>query len=326
MEEKEMYYNRELTDSLSKLIESDGKLRWLFDFVKTHSDLDFLIGKEWISVYRGLSRCITINPKGKIDGADTFKKLVPNLYVNINEKIDFKQELIELLSKIEIEQKFNRYYNNKKEGYFQNAFSRIYGILSDSKSEFVIIDKEVVVGYNSKEKKEELFGKVQKRYKELQEEISSRNAKRYGKDLQNKPLGNELDFLALDNKGNILLIEFKHGGKECNTAGIYLSPLQIGLYYDIFTEYYRNYKTEFEKAIFDMLKQKQGLGLINSEWENPKCIKKIIPVLVISEYNQRSSAQEKFKEILEICRENFGNNFLSNLQTYNYVDSQLKQW
>ena len=55
-----MYYNRKISDSLSRLIEPRGELRWLFDFVKSRDDLDFLIGKssstEWISVYRGLSR------------------------------------------------------------------------------------------------------------------------------------------------------------------------------------------------------------------------------------------------------------------------------
>jgi hypothetical protein len=59
-----MYYNRKLSDSFSKLLEPYGKLRWLFHLVKKCSDLDFLIGrnrsKEWISIYRGLSRVLTI--------------------------------------------------------------------------------------------------------------------------------------------------------------------------------------------------------------------------------------------------------------------------
>ena len=53
-----MYYNRTLSKELSALLETGGELRWLFDFVKNHPDLDFLVGKnnskEWLSVYRGL--------------------------------------------------------------------------------------------------------------------------------------------------------------------------------------------------------------------------------------------------------------------------------
>ena len=62
-----MYYDRIIPDSLSKLIEPQGELRWLFELVKNRSDLDFLIcrniSKKWISVYRGLSNLLTIQEK-----------------------------------------------------------------------------------------------------------------------------------------------------------------------------------------------------------------------------------------------------------------------
>ena len=38
-----MYYNRTISNSFSELIEKNGKLSWLYDFVKTRDDLDFLI-------------------------------------------------------------------------------------------------------------------------------------------------------------------------------------------------------------------------------------------------------------------------------------------
>ena len=322
-----MYYDRTLDGSFSKRIEPNGDLRWLFDFVKENYELDFLIGKnaEWISVYRGLSRCITINKKGKIDGAKAYKELVPDLYANTNEKTNFQKELTELLSKIDNTPKFDRYYKNKKEGYYQNELSRKYGISSDFNSEFVIIDKEAQIGYKDTETEEKIFDKLKERYRNLQENISSINPILYGQNLNKKSMGGELDFLALDKKGNILLIEYKHG---TNTSGIYLSPLQIGLYYDIFTKYYSDYKTDFENAIFNMLKQKQEIGLISRDWRCPTSIKEIIPVLIISEYNVKSTAKQRFEEIMAICRkhEAFGNNFLSNIVTYNYAGSQLKEW
>ena len=324
MEKKEMYYDRVLSSNFAQLLEIGNELNWLFELVKKRSDLDFLIGrnnsKEWISVYRGLSRCVTINPKEKIDGAKAYKEIVPKLYGN---KLDFEKELKELLSIIEKIPKFDRYYNNKKEGYYQNDFSRKYGVLSDANSEFVIIDKEAVIGYKNEKIKEEIFASLQKRYKKIQKHISSINAKRYGKDLDKKSIGNELDFLALDKSGNLLLIEFKHG---TNTAGIYLSPIQIGLYYDIFTKYYKDYKIDFEYTIFKMLEQKQKIGLISSDWQRPTSIKGIVPLLVISEYNYKSSAKAKFNEIMSICRNEFGSDFLQKIETHNFTKLQLIKW
>jgi hypothetical protein len=326
MATKEMYYNRKLSDEFSKRIEPNGDLRWLFDFVRDREDLDFLIGKnakeEWISIYRGLSRCIKIDQTGKIDAADEYKKLNPCLYdINAKKEINFQNELSELLSEVKKEPKFDSYYKNKKEGYYQNEISRKYGMLSDSNSEFVIIDKEAVVGYDTEKTKEMIFGKMRENYKDLQKEISKKDAKRYGKDLhEKKSLGDELDFLALDKDGNVLLIEFKHGS---NTSGIYLSPLQIGLYYDIFTKFP---KKDLEEAVFSMLEQKQKIGLISPLWKKPDTIKEIKPVLIISEYNYKGSAKEIYPEIMEICRNEFGMDFLSNIETYNYTNSQLKPW
>ena len=41
-----MYYNRTISKGLASLLETGGELRWLFDFVKNHKELDFLIGKN----------------------------------------------------------------------------------------------------------------------------------------------------------------------------------------------------------------------------------------------------------------------------------------
>lgn len=324
-----MYYNRKISDSFSKLIESKGSLRWLFDFVQQHQDLDFLIGKniskEWISIYRGLSRILTIiktkNPDiVKLDGARVYKEISPELYEKKFISENFISKLEKLLQQVTSNSKFDRYFNNKKEGYFQNELSRKYGICGKPQDEFVIVDKEVVMGHKNKQERENLYGKIQAGYKKLQNEISLQNVKRYGKDLEKKSIGNELDFLALDKRGNILLIEYKHG---TNTSGIYLSPLQIGMYYDIFTMYP---KVELENAVYEMIEQKKKIGLINEDWETSK-ITGIIPVLIISEYNYGSSAQIKYQEILDIIRAIRGNSFLTNIVTYNYTSQKgLGKW
>ena len=193
-------------------------------------------------------------------------------------------------------------------------------MFSREQSEFVFIDKEAVVGYENQKEKDYYFNKIQGKYKELQKEISTKDPVRYGSELQKKSIGNELDFLALDKHGSILLIEFKHG---TNTSGIYLSPLQIGMYYDLFNQLPIN---EFKKSVSEMLVQKQKIGLISDKWLVPE-IRNIIPVLIISEYKNRGSGKEKYHEILAIARARFGADFLKNIETYNYTSNNgLSSW
>jgi len=324
-----MYYNRTISKEFEELLKVNGKLRWLFDFVKNHNELDFLIGRnnssEWVSVYRGLSRIISLSFVSgttiRIDAAERYKSIIPDLYGVKKTGENFSKEIEYLITQIRKDGVFDRYYENRKEGYFQNELSKIFGICGSDDTEFVIVDKEAVVGYDNQAAKDELFGNIQSKYKSLQKEISTFDAKSFGQNLEQKAIGNELDFLALDKEGNILLIEYKHG---TNTSGIYLSPLQIGLYYEIFTSLP---KKELDEAVIEMLEQKKRIGLINPKWKTPEKINGIIPVLIISEYNNRSSAKDKFQEILNFSRSQLGDNFLDNLKTYNYTSSKgLTSW
>lgn len=324
-----MYYNRKLSDSFSKLLEPDGELRWLFDFVKERFDLDFLIGKnnskEWISIYRGLSRVLTIIKTRqpdviKLDGAGAYKKILNGLYGQKKISDDFSHELSVLVKEVSNDSKFDKYFNNKKEGYFQNELSRKFGICGKSNDDFVIIDKEAVIGYEDIHEKGRIYETIREGYKSLQKGLTQKDAKRYGKELDKKPIGNELDFLALDKQGNLLLIEYKHG---TNTSGIYLSPLQIGMYLELFDRFSR---IDLEKSVFEMLEQKKRMGLINSEWGCPK-IKKLVPVLIMSEYNERSSAKTKYQEVMNFVKDRKGNSFLSEMRTYNYTTKNgIKSW
>lgn len=324
-----MYYNRKLSDSFSKLLESNGELRWLFQLVQKRPDLDFLIGKndskEWISIYRGLSRVLTILKTRKpdmikLDGADAYKKISNNLYGQKKLSENFSEELKSLVNAVSTDLEFDRYYNNKKEGYFQNELSRKFGICGKENDDFVIIDKEAVIGYKDMQEKDKFYGKIRKCYKELQKGLSQKDAKRFGKDLDKKAIGNELDFLALDKQGNLLLIEYKHG---TNTSGIYLSSLQIGMYFELFNQLPRE---ELKQAVFEMLEQKKKIGLINPKWDSPN-IKDIVPVLIISEYNNRSSAKINYQEVMDFVRAEKGDSFLASIKTYNYTTKNgIKVW
>lgn len=316
-----MYYDRTLSNDFASNLEPGGKLRWLFEFVKNNDDLDFLIGrnvqKEWISVYRGLTRIFSINStlnthKTNIDGATKYKQISPNLYAS-REVEEICQNDLRIILEYLREDKKDRNYNNKKEGFYQNAFSRTYGIAGTSEAELVIVDKEAVIGYKDlKEKENKFINAHQKGFKNLQSLISIKDPERYGSDLFSKSLGNELDFIALNKNGDILLIEFKHG---TNTSGIYLSPLQIGLYYDIFA----GFEGDLKGTIESMFEQKQKIGLIPEKWEFSGFSGKILPILVVSEFSRKSAGRQRFHEIMEICRNEKGPNFLAEIEMYNYL-------
>lgn len=310
-----MYYDRTISNGFSELIEPKGQLRWLFDFVKINNDLDFLIGKnngnEWISIYRGLSRIVKIKKykrenKINIDGDKAYKELLPDLYQKKDISVNFSQELNHLYKKIPDYKKLNQYYNNKKEGYYQNEISRLFGINSNPNSDFIIFDKEAVLGFTDKSEKEEIFGPFHSKYQNYLNKLSHKNPQIYGKNLGKKSIGGELDFFGLDKEGNLLLIELKHGSYP---SGIYLSPLQIGMYFDLFSQMPLE---ELKKSVKSMINQKKKIGLIHPEWEIPQ-INKLVPMLVIAGYNERSSARIRFKEVLSFCRSIIRDDFLEDL-------------
>jgi len=326
-----MNYNRTISNKLSQLLEKGGKLRWLFDYVKNRADLDFLIGKnkgkEWISIYRGLSRILEITQlqnksKIKLDANNAYKNIGVNIYGDRNPSVQFKVELDDLILKVSSLPQFNKYYDNKKEGFYQNELSRKYGICSQDTADFVIIDKEAVIGYRNQKAKNNIYGKIQNKYKILQSKISKLDSKLYGGDLQKKSIGDELDFLALDKDGNILLIEYKDGS---STSGIYLSPLQIGMYYDLFKKLT---PSDLKMAVHEMLEQKKKIGLINPNWKSPKISGNIIPILIISNYNYKSSGKERYEEIINFIRSTKASNkFLKDIRTFNYTSNNgLSLW
>lgn len=330
----EMYYQRTIPEKLKTLLMPEGGLSWLFSLVKSRRDLDFLIGanksKEWISVYRGTSRLLSVCLSKKdvlnISAAGKYLESARREGLSIYgcrkpSDLNFKAAFNELLGLVEKDSAFDRYYNNRKEGYFQNLFSRQFGILSEGREEFVVVDKEVVIGYADKVVKAKLFGRHRERFMAINEYLSKLNASKFGRKLGGKALGNELDFLAVTREGKICLIEFKHGS---SAKGIYLSPIQIGLYYAIFSEYVNQHRDEFTKNVRDMISQKKEVGLISRNWPDATLGTDLVPVLIVAENKEESSAFDKFKEVLEICRDKLNDRtFLSGLKVFTYDDHKI---
>lgn len=324
----EMYYKRVIPKELKLLLMDGRELHWLFNLVKYREDMDFLVGanksKQWISVYCGTTCLLDINFINGLVRISAHKKyinLAKSLGLNIYDNkettnLNFECDFVQFLSFLHRNNHLKRHYDNKKEGYFQNMFSRQFGILSNGTEEFVVIDKEAVVGYQDKQIKAKYFDKKRENFRAIKKHLSDIDAKRYGSKISNEALGNELDFLAVNKEGKVLFVEFKHGS---STKGIYLSPIQIGLYYSIFQDYINYCKQNFINDLGEMIRQKKDMKLISPNFPELKLSGEIVPLLIIAKYNPRSSAIDKFSSVLKICRDQLKDDaFLSKLEVYEY--------
>jgi hypothetical protein len=317
-----MYYNRTLSNEFSDLLQTGGSLGWLTEFVKNHEELDLQTGrsssKEWIAVYYGLTRSVIIrklkNSMIFIDTDEAFHALSQGLYGRRKPTDNFKPELEEFLSVVA-----PYFSKNSKEDFIQTSFSRKYGICSKPDDEIVIIDRKPGKGFKNDDARSVLAGYIQQDYKNLQKRIPEVYLKEYSGDLKSNI--KELEFMGLDKDGNILLMEFRHGS---DFPGIYTGFIQLGLYYDLFSILSR---PQLEFSVFDMLAQKQKIGLINAGWNKPSTFRRIIPVLVVCDNNEKSHSKARFNEILQYLRSKKNDSFLHGLKTYSYgPESGLTEW
>lgn len=209
----------------------------------------------------------------------------------------YKDNLEYLRSHIATQTQFNRYYNNHKEGYYQNLLQRKYGILAPSTSKLLIFDKEIVIGYSNQNEKKQIFGIHQDRYLSVKSNLKASNPKFYGQPHNNQEiLGNELDLMALDKEGYIHLMEIKHSE---NTSGIFMSPFQIGLYKRLFD------MIDISNAVKDLIIQKQDLGLLPHDWPIPPIQKQVIPELIICDFKANSQCYpSKYNEVVKYIQDN----------------------
>ena len=265
------YYNRVMSDAFEELVMT--KYKWLIDFVKKHDDLDFQTGfdqkqsKSWFSIYRGTGRILQISyydksrsGKEKIDAHPAYKSLAPDIFQKdgmIDEK-SFENYLI----KITKEPKFEKYYldskGDRKEGFYQTLIARRYTFENKSEDDFVIFDKELVIGFKDDDVKDawnkEIIDSQQEAIGTLQSMSSDKLSKKI------KPDYGEFDFMGLSWDGDLIIMELKKEAKGTKSS---LAPIQIAYYMKQFTKLI-NEDTDgvLYKVIRDMILQKQRMELI----------------------------------------------------------------
>ncbi|MFC1481600.1 hypothetical protein ACFL6E_05085 [Candidatus Neomarinimicrobiota bacterium] len=306
-----MYYYRVISSELENLLKEDGPLGWLPSFIKDErEDIDIHIGannaSEWISCYRGLTRVFRVERgrhrgKLKISVADSYIKLavkngIDLFHRDIDDLRTAKRALNNFIEIVKKEPIYARYYDNRREGYWQHNLTRAHSTLASGSSEFLILDRESVIGYSNDIEKKNVIDPLIKEFAEIQGDLSEHN--KYSAKIKDKNLGNELDCIGINEKGEIILIEVKDGG---DAFGIYFAPFQIGMYLKLFNNLVEDNQDDLIKTLNMMLKQKIALGLIpetlKDRFNIPNQPIRLKPVLVIGNYNARSSAVKKFRDI-----------------------------
>lgn len=287
-----VYYNRVLSDKMVNTIK-DSKYSWIIDYVRQHPELDFQTGsnknKTWFSVYRGTGRVLSLSPRGKMSAANAYMVLCPEFY-----KAPDEDKFNKLLDTIPQNENLGRYYENnkgtKKEGYYQGMIGRRYTFENKASDDFIIIDKEFVIGFEGKEEKEEWNKPIENKVSELIRVIrDSFGNTNLPSDISNRY--GEFDFLGLTWDGDLIIMELK----QDDPTKTYLSPLQIAYYNLQLTQLIQDIGLDnLYSNIKEMIEQKSSLGILNISRPLPEKLSgNILNYLIVGDEEDLSD---------EICR------------------------
>jgi len=296
------YYNRVMSKDFENIILKD--YQWLINYVKNDKELDFQTGfdqkqkKSWFSVYRGTSRILQItyyenSKKIKIDAADAYKELDTQIFKS--QHVDEKM-LAQYLVAIRENPRFGRYYIDskgiKKEGYYQTLISRRYTFENAIDDDFIIFDKEFVIGFRDEDfKKKWNEGLVKIQEKHL-DELRKTSSDKLPEDI--KLEYGEFDFMGLTWDGDLIIMELK---KDASNG---LSPIQIA-YYDLqFSKLLsEGMVDQLDAVIKSMIEQKRRMGLIKrtpKAKELPKGLSGVVKLYIIigNEKNVSKTIKNRF--------------------------------
>ena len=287
-----VYYDRTMSPKVINWIQS--KYKWIIDYVKKHPELDFQTGSNnkssWFSVYRGTSRVLSIKPSGKAEAAQKYMNLCPEFYRSPTPVLfDL------LLEKVHNDPSFDQYYENrdlnqKKEGYYQTLIGRRYSFEIRGNDDFLIFDKEMVIGFDNTLIKNTWNQPIKDEIARLIQEARIEFGKtKLPQDIHDSY--GEFDFLALNWKGDIIIMELKQNDPQKT----YLSPFQI-CYYKKQFERLLEELPELYGGIKKMIEEKRQLGILNIPSDHmipSKLSGKVKYYLIVGEEHELSE---------EVCR------------------------
>ena len=186
------------------------------------------------------------------------------------------------------------YYGNLKEGYWSSKLSIDYGRNWRPDMEWLIIDREAVLGFDNQPQKDAFYESYKKNAQLIKDEFQNKRPKEFGKETLTNDFGDELDCLAIGLNKELVCIELKHGS---NVSGIYWGPLQASVYCDAFSAQLDS----ISESIKTMVQQKIRLGLLPTEAKKrlPDGNFKVIQgfLAVAGDINKKSGCWKKAKEV-----------------------------
>lgn len=152
----------------------------------------------------------------------------------------------------------DRYFGNLKEGYWSNRLSIALGRNWQPESEWLIIDRESVLGFDNSKNKKRFFTAYKDSVQSVKNKLQQSDPRVWGRPNEKSDdhdFGDELDFLAIGPNKQLVCIELKHG---TYTSGIYWGPLQAAVYRGVFSSQLDGISTD----IIKMVRQRVELGLL----------------------------------------------------------------
>jgi len=330
-----MRYDRALTKDFEALLNDGGALRPLVDVCgrpwrqfRLVPDLQ-LRERNKVSIYLGLTQVLELqmNPDGSIKptASDTYQiheHGVADRY-GAKQREQLCEDVLRYLETVKVQETYLI-----GEGRCQNWLSYRYGPNREvGQGEPLSIDREVVIGYQDQAEKKRLWDDgIQQPALGLAATISNAHPKLYGKDLDLRSLGNELDLLAWEPPNTFLCVEAKRGA---NAHGIYMAPLQVAAY----TVAWRDSDwPALQDGVKRLVQQKQDLGLVSMSVSEYKTFEeglqtpRFLPVIVVQEPKRRSSCWKRLAEVLAFISDGWpaslGDNPLESLRLYTVDESE----
>lgn len=150
-----------------------------------------------------------------------------------------------------------KFYRNMKEGYWSSRLSIDYGRNWRPGTEWLIIDREAVLGFEEVREKSSFY-QYKLETQKIKRMLQTTDPKKWGTpnpDGAECEFGDELDFLAIGPEKQLQCIELKHASY---TSGIYWGPLQASVYLKAYSQAVDNISENIKKLV----RQKVRLGLL----------------------------------------------------------------
>jgi hypothetical protein len=161
---------------------------------------------------------------------------------------------------------------------------------------FVTIDREVVINFPSQSIKDAALAREAVGVHAACERL----APTYRWAVKEKAFGDELDMLAVDQQGRVLVVEVKHGG---DTAGVGWTPAQVARYLRL-CQVWIEATPQAASILNGMLEQARYIGLITDSTFTVSDPVTLVPVIAIGEPMKNSAvANERMKIVHEALAE-----------------------